>query len=154
MNTQKQATPEHPIHELLAKRWSPYAFAERTVSDDDLRSLFEAARYSLDCRVSLDGMSAAENDPVRGRGTFDQIVRGIRHLGAAGLVPVVTVVEHAEGMAATAKRLEFFDFLRGLGLPRPRVKFLPLLRIGREVRRSHGYTEEERVRAGTLDAAA
>ncbi|MGA3193273.1 MAG: nitroreductase family protein [Candidatus Bathyarchaeia archaeon] len=42
----KQATPDHPIHELIARRWSPYAFAERAVSDDDLRSLFEAARWA------------------------------------------------------------------------------------------------------------
>lgn len=46
MNTPKQAAPAHPIHELLAARWSPYAFADRAVSDDDLRSLFEAARWS------------------------------------------------------------------------------------------------------------
>ena len=46
MNAPKQATPDHPIHELLAKRWSPYAFADRAVSDGDLRSLFEAARWA------------------------------------------------------------------------------------------------------------
>src|SRR5262245_52848056 len=46
MNPHKQAKPDHPIHELLAKRWSPYAFADRTVSADDLRSLFEAARWA------------------------------------------------------------------------------------------------------------
>src|SRR5687767_11351292 len=46
MNSPKQATPDHPIHELISKRWSPYAFADRPVSDDDLRSLFEAARWS------------------------------------------------------------------------------------------------------------
>src|SRR5215207_8555115 len=46
MSAPKQATPDHPIHELLAKRWSPYAFADRPVSDADLRSLFEAARWS------------------------------------------------------------------------------------------------------------
>jgi nitroreductase len=46
MNTQKQATPNHTIHELIATRWSPYAFSERAVSDDDLRSLFEAARWA------------------------------------------------------------------------------------------------------------
>jgi nitroreductase len=46
MNAQKQATPDHPIHELLARRWSPYAFADLAVSDDDLRSLFEAARWA------------------------------------------------------------------------------------------------------------
>jgi len=46
MNTQKQARPDHPIHELIAQRWSPYTFADRAVSDDDLRSLFEAARWA------------------------------------------------------------------------------------------------------------
>jgi nitroreductase len=46
MSAQKQATPDHPIHELLARRWSPYAFADRAVSEDDLRSLFEAARWA------------------------------------------------------------------------------------------------------------
>jgi nitroreductase len=42
----KQATPDHPVHELIARRWSPYAFADRPVSLDDLRSLFEAARWA------------------------------------------------------------------------------------------------------------
>jgi nitroreductase len=46
MNTHKQATPNHPIQELIVRRWSPYAFADRPVSDDDLRSLFEAARWA------------------------------------------------------------------------------------------------------------
>jgi nitroreductase len=46
MTTHKHAVPDHPIHELIARRWSPYAFAERPVSDEDLRSLFEAARWA------------------------------------------------------------------------------------------------------------
>ena len=46
MNTKKTARPDHPIHELIARRWSPYAFADRPVSGDDLRSLFEAARWA------------------------------------------------------------------------------------------------------------
>jgi len=37
---------DHPILELLAQRCSPYAFADRDVSDADLRSLFEAARWA------------------------------------------------------------------------------------------------------------
>ncbi len=44
MNTLKQAKPDHPVHELIANRWSPYGFADRPVSPEDLRSLFEAAR--------------------------------------------------------------------------------------------------------------
>lgn len=46
MSHPKHAAPDHPVHELIARRWSPYAFADRAVSDDDLRSLFEAARWA------------------------------------------------------------------------------------------------------------
>lgn len=42
----KQASTAAPIHELIAKRWSPYCFAPEPVSRDDLRSLFEAARWA------------------------------------------------------------------------------------------------------------
>jgi nitroreductase len=42
----KSAFTDHPIHELLAERWSPYAFQDRLVSKADLCSLFEAARWS------------------------------------------------------------------------------------------------------------
>ena len=43
---EKSADAEHPIHELIAKRWSPCGFADRPVSRDDLLSLFEAARWA------------------------------------------------------------------------------------------------------------
>lgn len=46
MNPTKRAAPAHPIGELLVERWSPYAFASRPVAESDLRSLFEAARWS------------------------------------------------------------------------------------------------------------
>lgn len=46
MNPQKHARTDHPVHELIARRWSPYAFDERPVSDEELSSLFEAARWA------------------------------------------------------------------------------------------------------------
>jgi nitroreductase len=46
MNHPKRATPDHPVHELIARRWSPYAFADRPVLDEELRSVFEAARWA------------------------------------------------------------------------------------------------------------
>ncbi len=46
MTMHRQAVPDHPIDELIARRWSPYALADQPVSDDDLRSLFEAARWA------------------------------------------------------------------------------------------------------------
>jgi nitroreductase len=42
----KRATTDYPIHNLLAERWSPCGFAETPVSPEDLRSLFEAARWA------------------------------------------------------------------------------------------------------------
>jgi nitroreductase len=45
MNIKKAAT-DHPILQLLAERWSPYGFEDRPVSDADLCSLFEAARWA------------------------------------------------------------------------------------------------------------
>lgn len=42
----KKAATDHPILQLLAERWSPYGFEERPVSESDLRSLFEAARWA------------------------------------------------------------------------------------------------------------
>ncbi len=46
MSSVKQATPEVSIHELIAKRWSPYAFSDRSVAESDLRAIFEAARWA------------------------------------------------------------------------------------------------------------
>jgi len=42
----KGASPDYPIREILTERWSPYAFENRPVSEADLRSLFEAARWA------------------------------------------------------------------------------------------------------------
>jgi nitroreductase len=78
MNAQKQVTPDHPVHELITKRWSPYAFADRAVSDDDIRSLFEAARwaassyneqpwrYIMATRASADGFASLLSCLVEG----------------------------------------------------------------------------------------
>lgn len=46
---EKPAPTEHDVHELIRKRWSPRAFSSKTVSDGELRSLFEAARWASSC---------------------------------------------------------------------------------------------------------
>ena len=42
----KPATLDHPIHDLLRRRWSPRAFSTETVQPEALRSLLEAARWA------------------------------------------------------------------------------------------------------------
>jgi nitroreductase len=42
----KIAATDHTVHEFISSRWSPYAFADKPVSQADLCSLFEAARWA------------------------------------------------------------------------------------------------------------
>ena len=42
----KKATPDHPVHEFISARWSPYAFSRRLIPREDLLSIFEAARWA------------------------------------------------------------------------------------------------------------
>ncbi len=104
-----------------------------------------ASPYSLEFRVSLDGCTAAENDPVRGAGTFERIVQGIRRLVAHGFLPIVTVTRTRDDQDDTELFDGFVRMLRQQGYDRPRLKILPTLRIGAEVLRQRGYSPDERV---------
>ena len=42
----KKANPDHPILDVIADRWSPYGFDQQPVPAEDLRSVFEAARWA------------------------------------------------------------------------------------------------------------
>ena len=113
-----------------------------------LEELASAADYSLDFRVSMDGYDAESNDPIRGEGTFARILEGIGNLVAAGLNPVITVTEvHDENGSAEGKR-RFFELLRKLGIERPRLKVLPVFRIGAEAERSSAYESWQVLREG------
>jgi nitroreductase len=43
---EKSADTQHPIHDLLKRRWSPRAFSDQPVEAEKLRMLFEAARWA------------------------------------------------------------------------------------------------------------
>jgi len=42
----KTADVDYPIHELIARRWSPRSFEARPIPDADLRGMLEAARWA------------------------------------------------------------------------------------------------------------
>jgi len=115
-----------------------------------LRRLSDASEYSLDLRISIDGWDAGTNDPVRGAGTFERILTGIRNLAAAGLNPVITVTEACEGASTAPGRTRFLEFLRSIGLTKPRLKVMPLLRLGAETGRTRPYESWETLRGRTL----
>jgi len=113
-----------------------------------LERLAASAEYSLDFRVSMDGYDAASNDPIRGAGTFVRILEGISNLVAAGLNPVITVTEVHDENASTAGKDRFFELLRELDIARPRLKILPVFKIGAEAERSDTYESWQVLREG------
>ena len=42
----KEAVTEFKINKLISGRWSPRAFSEKSISDEDLMKMFEAARWA------------------------------------------------------------------------------------------------------------
>ena len=110
-----------------------------------LKTLEEGSEYSLDLRISLDGWGPEDHDRIRGTGTFHRTFEGIRNLWAAGLNPVITVTELAEGIASAPGRERFLEWLRSFGLSKPRLKVLSLFRIGAEEKRERGYLSHERL---------
>jgi AdoMet-dependent heme synthase len=119
-----------------------------------LAALAGASLYSLDLRVSLDGYEAASNDAVRGAGSFERVLAGLRNLAAAGLNPVVTVTEVCGEAATDEGKRRFFALLSGLGLSRPRLKVLPLFRIGAEAARGGAYESWQLLRDSDVPAGS
>jgi AdoMet-dependent heme synthase len=119
-----------------------------------LKAMEEASDYSLDLRVSLDGYDAATNDPIRGGGTFERILAGIRNLVSAGLNPVITVTEVCREAGTDAGKARFFELLRELGIEKPRLKILPVFQIGAEAGRGGAYESWQRLREGEVEEGA
>lgn len=110
-----------------------------------LRKAEDNSPYSLEFRVSLDGFTPEENDPIRGEGTFERILHGIRLLVEHDFLPVVTVTRTRDDQEETDLVAGILKLLKAQGYTRPRLKLLPTLRIGAETTRQRGYFAGERV---------
>ncbi|MBL8892140.1 MAG: nitroreductase family protein [Planctomycetaceae bacterium] len=75
-NHPKFANPDHPILEVLSQRFSPYVYADRTVAEADLRSLFEAARWAASSYNEQPWrfILATKADPVQYQRVFSCLV--------------------------------------------------------------------------------
>ncbi|QDS99994.1 radical SAM protein [Adhaeretor mobilis] len=101
--------------------------------------------YSLEFRVSIDGFSPETNDPIRGEGTFERAIAGVRKLVEHGFLPIITAARTWPDEDDQRIVAEFVDVLKGVGYSRPRLKILPALQMGAEEERTHGYRESERI---------
>ena len=110
-----------------------------------LRAADEASPFSLEWRVSLDGFSPQTNDLIRGDGTFERTMAGVRKLVEHGFLPIITVAQMDEDADQGRLVAGFVEALKRVGYTRPRLKVLPALRLGAEVERGGGYSADERV---------
>ena len=124
-------------------------FREKTV--ERLAELRDGSIYSLELRVSIDGPDAASNDRIRGEGSFERAMEGVRRVVGAGFLPIVTMAQTWDDADAQDVFERTRASLRGIGYSRPRVKLLPSLKIGAEMLRDRGYGENERVTAEMME---
>lgn len=115
-----------------------------------LRQAVATSGQRLEFRVSLDGPTAAENDPIRGTGTFGRILAGVRQLLRHGFFPIITVTRTEEGQCEADINSRLRKALQAAGYDQPRIKFLPTLRLGAEIARRRGYRQEERITAAMM----
>ena len=118
-----------------------------------LRELTDGSEYSLDLRVSLDGFDRDTHDAIRGAGAWDRAMDGLRNLANVSINPVITVTETALGIRSDSGRSQFLELIRSWGFSRPRLKVLPLFRLGAEQTRTGGYAEWERLTVDAFDEA-
>ena len=138
-----------PILELTLQYGPATVLTNGTVFRADwltrLCSAEQASLYSLEFRVSMDGFTAAQNDAVRGDGTFGRILSGVRMLLVHDFLPILTVTRTHDEQDDGELFRGFVDLLKGQCYTRPRIKILPTLRIGAETERQRGYHADERV---------
>ncbi len=110
-----------------------------------LAQLAADSMYTLELRVSLDGITQEMNDDIRGEGAFRRCMEGVEALVEEGFLPIITCMR-SWPEEDTEHYLEGFRELLGeVGYHRPRIKILPPLLMGEEAERTRGYDETERV---------
>jgi molybdenum cofactor biosynthesis enzyme MoaA len=101
--------------------------------------------YSLEFRVSIDGVNEETNDAIRGTGAFGRAMAGVNRLVTAGFLPIITAMQSWPDEEHDRVLASFRNVLASFGYERARIKVIPPLRMGAEVTRSRGYAQHERV---------
>lgn len=110
-----------------------------------LRSIATSTIYSLEIRVSLDGVTSETNDAIRGDGVFERALSGVRNLCEHGFLPIITATRTWPQTEDLEMMKRFKKLLIEHGYIRPRIKLLPSLKIGKEAVRTKGYDKSEYV---------
>lgn len=112
-----------------------------------LGGLAGSSRYTLEFRVSIDGVDPATNDAIRGPGTFARALEGVGRLVGEGFLPIITTMQSWPDHETDRILSDFREVLARIGYDRPRLKIVPPLLMGAEAERTRAYVPTERVTA-------
>lgn len=121
---------------------------ERTAKQ--LKKIVDNSEFSLEIRVSIDGFTPETNDKIRGAGSFEKAMNGVKNLVRYSFLPIITAAQTWEDSETETVFDGFKKMLTSIGYNRPRFKTIPPLRIGREKVRSHGYDKYEYITKAML----
>jgi len=95
-----------------------------------LQRIAQESRYSLEIRVSMDHPDEAQNDRVRGIGSYAKALRAMLRLQDVGLLPIVTATEFFQNGGPSLYD-SFLTMLEREGVRKPRLKMLPVFHVGK-----------------------
>ncbi len=110
-----------------------------------LKEIQDRSAHPLRFRVSMESFDEAENDKIRGQGTYRKAVEGIRQLSEAGFSPILTITRNWEEENDAEMEGRFLDFLKRNNVQKPRIKILPGFLLGRLAENIRQYENDEHV---------
>lgn len=118
----------------------------------EFNQISRSSRHKLEFRISLDSSVEAENDRIRGHGTFHKVINGIHALLQAGFNPIITTADWAKhGIVTKGTDEDFAVLARSFNTRQLKLKKLPLLLLGRCAELIRPYNETERVTGRCFD---
>lgn len=108
---EKPAPVDHPVLELLRRRWSPLSFSPRPVEPEKLRSLFEAARWSASSfgAQPWSFLLATNGDPAEFEKMLSCLVEQNAEWARNAPVLVITVARLAFEHSGEPNRHAYYD---------------------------------------------
>ncbi len=118
----------------------------------EIARISHSSPYKLEFRISIESSDEEAHDKIRGRGSFQQAISGIRALLEAGFNPIITMTDLKKYGKFTPETDEkFVSLIRSLNAPQLRLKKLPPILLGRCAELIRHYREDERVTGKCFD---
>lgn len=111
MGTPRLIATQYPLHELILRRWSPRAFADRSVDPATLTRLLEAARWAPSCfnEQPWRYLVATRDNPAEFEKMLGCLVEGNQTWAKLAPVLMISVAKLAFARDASPNRHAFHD---------------------------------------------